>query len=63
MPVFQLTAGDEYERILCIGALGGGRWIEADPGPMRVIIVSVPEEKNPWFGQPMKVMRWGILGR
>ena len=43
--------------------LGGNRWIEADPGPMSVIVVSVPEEKNPWFGQPMKVMRWDILGQ
>jgi hypothetical protein len=41
--------------------LGGNRWIEADPNVQRVLTVTVPSKDNPWFGQPMKVMRWNIL--
>jgi cell wall-associated NlpC family hydrolase len=43
--------------------LGGNRWIEADPMEQRVIIVSVPSKDNSWFHQPMKVVRWNILGK
>jgi hypothetical protein len=41
--------------------LGDRRWIEADPGEQRVLTVTVPSEDNPWFHQPMKVVRWNIL--
>jgi hypothetical protein len=41
--------------------LGDNRWIEADPGVQRVLIVTVPSEDNSWFHQPMKVVRWNIL--
>ncbi len=41
--------------------VGGNRWIEADPGQDRVIIVTVPSAENGWFRQPMKVVRWNIL--
>lgn len=41
--------------------LGNRIWIEADPGEGRVVKVSVPSEHNPWFREPMKVMRWSIL--
>lgn len=41
--------------------LGGREWIEADPGEGRVIRVSTPS-KNSWFGAPMTVVRWSVLG-
>ncbi|HWC60686.1 MAG TPA: NlpC/P60 family protein [Verrucomicrobiae bacterium] len=41
--------------------LGGDEWIEADPGPGRVITVTTPAEKNEWFRGPMKIMRWNIF--
>lgn len=37
--------------------IGNQTWIEADPGPMRVIQVRVPT-KNAWFSMPMKIVRW-----
>jgi hypothetical protein len=41
--------------------LGGNEWIEADPAVRRVIIVTVPAPQNPWFTEPVKVMRWTEL--
>ena len=38
--------------------LGDGEWIEADPNLGKVVIVQVPAEKNPWFQEPVKVLRW-----
>lgn len=40
--------------------LGDHRWIEADPDVHRVITVSPPCD-NPWFGVPMKIVRWRLL--
>jgi hypothetical protein len=37
--------------------LGDQLWIEADPDVKKVIKVHVPAE-NPWFHQPVKIMRW-----
>ena len=41
--------------------LGGGEWIEADPAVGRVIIVRVPAVNNPWFHEPVHIMRWTEL--
>jgi hypothetical protein len=41
--------------------LGGGEWIEADPHFAKVIIVKVPAVKNPWFDEPVNIMRWTVL--
>lgn len=41
--------------------LGDNRWIEADSGEQRVLTVTVPSKDNPWFGLPVKVVRWNIL--
>lgn len=38
--------------------LGESTWIEADPGPGKVIKVTIPEEKNPWFCTPVRLFRW-----
>jgi hypothetical protein len=38
--------------------LGDCRWIEADPLAGAVITVQAPAAKNPWFEQPMKIVRW-----
>jgi hypothetical protein len=40
--------------------VGNRTWIEADPGPMRVIQVRVPT-KNAWFSMPVKIVRWQVL--
>lgn len=41
--------------------LGDRVWIEADPDVKKVIKVQAPA-KNPWFDQPVKVMRWVQFG-
>ena len=40
---------------------GGDTWIEADPGAGKVIVVEVPAPQNPWFQQPVNLMRWTEL--
>jgi hypothetical protein len=40
--------------------LGDKTWIEADPFPQRVIIISVPTT-NEWFDTPVKLVRWQQL--
>ena len=42
--------------------LGENRWIGADPGAEKVIIVPVPERENVWFKTPVKIVRWRLLG-
>ena len=41
--------------------LGGNEWIEADPELRRVVIVEVPAVGNPWFQEPVRIMRWTEL--
>jgi energy-coupling factor transporter transmembrane protein EcfT len=41
--------------------LGEATWIEADPGPFRVIKVHVPTQNNAWFDVPVRIMRWRSL--
>lgn len=41
--------------------LGNHEWIEADPHFGKVVIVRVPAVKNPWFDEPVRVMRWTEL--
>jgi len=40
---------------------GTNTWIEADPTPGRVVIVHVPARTNPWFQQPVNLVRWAAL--
>ena len=44
-----------------LACLGGGQWIEADPSIGKVVIVQVPVAKNPWFQEPVNVLRWTEL--
>ena len=41
--------------------LGDNEWIEADPHLNKVIVVKVPAAKNPWFDEPVNIMRWTML--
>jgi hypothetical protein len=40
--------------------LGNESWIEADPGPHRVLIVNA-KENNGWLKIPVELMRWKIF--
>lgn len=40
--------------------VGENTWIEADPGEKRVIKLQSPSQ-NPWFNEPVNIMRWAIL--
>ncbi len=57
----QLQAGDvgvTQSGVHTLAYLGNRTWIEADPISGAVITVQIPAAKNPWFEQPMKIMRW-----
>lgn len=41
--------------------LGKDEWIEADPNLRKVVIIKVPAVNNPWFQEPVQVMRWTEL--
>lgn len=41
--------------------LGGGEWIQADPGPGRVIIAKPGVDDNPWFNSYVSIHRWCLL--
>ena len=41
--------------------LGDNRWIEADPGIGRVVVVEAPSKDNLWFHCTMKIVRWKML--
>ena len=41
--------------------LGGDEWIEADPTLGKVVVVIVPSKDNPWFNEPVQIMRWTEL--
>jgi hypothetical protein len=59
----QLMAGDfavTSNGVHTLAYIGNKTWIEADPGPMRVIKVRVPS-RNAWFSMPMQIMRWREL--
>ena len=41
--------------------LGDGEWIQADPGPGRVLVAKPNEDENPWFDSRVSVHRWTVL--
>ena len=60
----RMTPGDiavTASGVHVLAYLGDGEWIEADPQFGKVIIVQVPAEKNPWFQEPVKILRWRLL--
>ncbi len=44
-----------------LACLNGSEWIETDPHFGKVVIIKVPAEKNPWFQEPVKILRWRVL--
>jgi hypothetical protein len=60
----QLLAGDlvatvDGQHILAY--VGRNTWIEADPGYHKVMVVTVPDPVNIWFGVPVYALRWQQL--
>lgn len=41
--------------------LGGGKWIQADPGIERVVIENGRTGKSGWFAVPVTTHRWSVL--
>jgi len=41
--------------------LGNDEWIEADPDLKKVVVVKAPSKENPWFDEPVQIMRWTEL--
>ena len=41
--------------------LGGGQWIEADPGENKVITLQAATSKSPWLGMRMRLLEWSML--
>ena len=37
------------------------KWIEADPGERKVMVVNVPDKINYWFQVPVYTLRWQQL--
>ncbi len=62
----KLLAGDlavtiDGQHILAY--VGTNRWIEADPGDLKVIAVTVPNRDNFWFQVPVYILRWKQLAQ
>lgn len=60
----QLLPGDlaaTADGVHIMAYLGNSKWIEADPGILKVIVVTVPEPNNSWFEVPVHVLRWQQL--
>lgn len=41
--------------------LGGGEWIQADPGPAKVIVGKPASDPNVWFDSEVVVCRWTVF--
>lgn len=41
--------------------LGDRRWIQADPSVGRVITLPAPDEKNGWYFEEVRIVRWRAL--
>jgi hypothetical protein len=60
----RLLAGDlaaTADGVHILAYVGDNKWIEADPGVLKVITVSVPEVANYWFNVPVYTLRWRQL--
>ncbi len=40
---------------------GEGRWIQADPGSDRVVLLHGTNDRNEWFGVEVSIHRWAVL--
>jgi len=64
LDVTQILPGDmavTISGVHVLAFLGGDEWIEADPTFGKVVIVRVPSTDNPWFNEPVRIMRWTEL--
>lgn len=52
--------GPGPERIHVLAYLGGKQWIQAEPGIMRVITLTAPND-NDWLKQPVHIVRWNQM--
>jgi NlpC/P60 family len=52
-----VTAGGDH----VLAYLGDKTWIAADPIAGRVTSFVIPEQKNPYFSMPMRIVRWQVL--
>lgn len=41
--------------------LGDGRWIQADPGALEVIVEDAANSTNAWMNTPVEIVRWSAL--
>jgi hypothetical protein len=41
--------------------LGAGEWIQADPGPGKVLVEKPGQDDNPWFDSKVSIHRWTVL--
>ena len=42
--------------------LGDGSWVQADPGPGKVVVSGAKHGESPWFELPVSLHRWTMLG-
>lgn len=40
---------------------GGGKWIQADPGALKVTLCNPAADPNPWFNTIVVMQRWTVL--
>lgn len=41
--------------------VGEGRWLQADPGSDRVVLLHGTRDRNEWFGVEVALHRWAVL--
>jgi hypothetical protein len=62
----QLLPGDlaaTADGLHILAYIGEHKWIEADPGERKVIVVTVPAKTNYWFDVPVYILRWQQLAK
>jgi hypothetical protein len=60
----EITPGDiavTVSGVHVMAYLGDNKWIEADPDLKKVVLVQVPERKNPWFQESFRILCWREL--
>jgi NlpC/P60 family len=60
----QLLPGDlaaTADGVHILAYIGDKKWIEADPGERKTIVVAIPARINYWFGVPVYILRWQQL--
>ncbi len=50
-----------HDGIHVVVYLGKDRWIQADPGSQKVVILNGRNDRNVWFQAPVRLYRWRLL--